>query len=89
MPSVCALDNLKGFPNFDFKITFGLLFPSVVKGRPLIKTRFSNTRTLRLDLYQTCRFEFHIGSKNGTNLDAYLRTDLLLVKGALPKPLLL
>ena len=39
VPSVCALENLKDFPNFDFKITFGLLFRSVVKGRPFFKCK--------------------------------------------------
>ena len=28
-----------GFPNFDFKITFTLSYPTVVKGRPSFKTR--------------------------------------------------
>ena len=37
--SMCALATSEGFPNFDFKITFALSYPSVVKGRPSMKTR--------------------------------------------------
>ena len=88
--SMCALATSEGFPNFNFKITFALSYPSVVKGRPSIKTRALEANNsfkcenFEIRLNPTCQFEFYIGSRNGTSLDAYLLTDLLPALEALP-----